>query len=162
MTLQPADEGNEGDAAWLLSPGERNLLIALFSRPPEPRDTPRLSRASADLEAQGLEDLADELARHRQALRSRMTAILDAATPVEAGPQTDGPGWILRLTPDDRETFLQSLNEIRLGAWERLGRPDPPEMPPGLSPDAPELFHWATLEIASRFQGRLLSGIFPE
>lgn len=72
------------------------------------------------------------------------------------GPREDS-GWILRLTPEDRESCLQALNELRLGAWEQLGRPDPPEVPDDQALDSPNILHWWTLEIASRFQGRLIS-----
>ena len=46
MKLHLQDE--EG-ASWLLSPGERNLLLTLFSRPTEPRQPARLSRDSEAL-----------------------------------------------------------------------------------------------------------------
>ena len=72
------------------------------------------------------------------------------------GPREDS-GWILRLTPEDREFLLQALNELRLGAWEQLGRPDPPEVPDDLPPTSPDILHWWSLEISSRFQSRLLS-----
>jgi hypothetical protein len=72
------------------------------------------------------------------------------------GPREDS-GWILRLTSEDRESFLQALNELRLGAWEQLGRPDPPEVPADLPLNSPNTVHWWNLEITSRFQGRLIS-----
>lgn len=158
MKLHLQDE--EG-ASWLLSPGERNLLLTLFSRPTEPRQPARLSRDSEALEARCQADLAGELEQHRVALRSRLVALLRAARPFGSA-EGEGAGWLLRLTVEDREGFLQALNELRLGAWEQLGRPDPPEVPPDLADNAPDILHWWTLEIASRFQGRLLSAVDPE
>lgn len=76
-------------------------------------------------------------------------------TQTPSGTREDS-GWILRLTPEDRESFLQALNELRLGAWEQLGRPDPRRF----RRFASELTQYPALvepEIASRFQGRLMS-----
>jgi hypothetical protein len=83
-------------------------------------------------------------------------AMATTTTQTPSGTREDS-GWILRLTPEDRESFLQALNELRLGAWEQLGRPDPPEVPADLPLNSPNTLHWWNLEIASRFQGRLIS-----
>jgi hypothetical protein len=166
--LRRDDEG----ASWLLAPGERDLLLALFSRPGGPRSQARLSRTSPDLDARVRSELAGELEGHRDHVRARLEALFGAMqeVPAERAAGADAaspgtasePGWILPLTPDDRECLLQALNERRLGAWESLGRPDPPEIPEALSPASPDFLHWWTLEIASRFQGRILSGEFQE
>ncbi len=177
---------DDGSAAWLLSPGERELLLTLFSRPLRSRLPPRLSRTSAALDQQGHPELAAELEGHRGKIRAHLIALLREAVEIHgtptgspssdvpddgsenpggdaAVPQGSGPaGCLLRLTPEDREAFLQALNELRLGAWEQLGRPDPPEIPDTLTPTSPELLHWWTLEIASRFQSRILAESFPE
>jgi len=152
------DEGT----SWFLSPGERNLLLTLFSRLIDPRQPAQLSRTSEALEELCQSDLAGELEKNRAAVRSRLVVLLGVAVSAQTtiqtptGPREDA-GWILRLTLEDRESFLQALNDMRLGAWEQLGRPDPPEVPDDLAPDSPNILHWWTLEIASRFQGRLLS-----
>ena len=152
------DEGT----SWFVTPGERNLLLTLFSRPIDPRHPPRLSRTSEALEEQCQSDLAGELEKHRAEVRSLLVVLLGVAVSAQTtiqtptGPREDS-GWILRLTSEDRESFLQALNELRLGAWEQLGRPDPPEVSDDLAPDSPNILHWWTLEIASRFQGRLIS-----
>lgn len=173
MTLHRQDEGG---ATWLLSTGERELLLTLFARPSSPRLPSRLSRTSAGLDEELRSDLAGELEDHRGSIRSRLMALLrgvrrisgkpwePAVSPAEEPRSLDvaSAGWLLHLTTDDREALLQGLNELRLGAWEQLGRPDPPEMPASLSPTSPDLLHWWTLEIASRFQSRILSEVFPE
>jgi hypothetical protein len=153
--------------SWFLASGERNLLLTLFSRPTEPRQRVQLSRTSEALEEQCQSDLAGELETHRAEVRSRLVMLLGVASPIQMTIQTptgprDDSGWILRLTPEDREFLLQALNELRLGAWEQLGRPDPPELPDNLAPTSPDILHWWNLEISSRFQGRLLSEEFPE
>lgn len=38
--------------------------------------------------------------------------------------ERDGEGWRLALAADDVERLLQVLNELRVGAWARLGSPD--------------------------------------
>jgi hypothetical protein len=153
--------------SWFLASGERNLLLTLFSRPTEPRRRVRLSRTSEALEEQCHSDLAGELETHRAEVRSRLVMLLGVASPIQTTIQTptgarEDSGWILRLTPEDREFLLQALNELRLGAWEQLGRPNPPEVPDDLAPTSPDILHWWNLEISSRFQGRLLSEEFPE
>ena len=163
---------DDAGASWLLSPPERDLLLALFRHSRPPRSPARLSRTSAHLDARAGAELAGELEGHRARVVTRMEALFRAMHPVPASPapapdaagpgEPSEPGWILPLTPDDRECLLQALNERRLGAWESLGRPDPPEIPDPLSPDSPDALHWWTLEIASRFEGRILSGEFGE
>ena len=159
MRLHASDD--EG-TSWFLSPGERNLLLTLFSRLIDPRQPAQLSSTSEALEELCQSDLVGELETHRAEVRSRLVVLLGVAVSTQTtiqtptGPREDA-GWILRLTLEDRESFLQALNDMRLGAWEQLGRPDPPEVPDDLAPDSPNILHWWTLEIASRFQGRLLS-----
>jgi hypothetical protein len=163
---------DDSGASWLLTPGERELLLALFSRATGPRSPARLSRTSADLDARGRSELDVELEGHRDRVRAGLEALFHAMQEVPASRAAGAdaaspgtalePGWILPLTPDDRECLLQALNERRLGAWEALGRPDPPEIPEALSPASPDFLHWWTLEIASRFQGRILSAEFQE
>jgi hypothetical protein len=160
-------ERNDEATSWFLASGERNLLLTLFSRPTEPRQRVQLSRTSEALEEQCQSDLAGELETHRAEVRSRLVMLLVVASPIQMTIQTatgarEDSGWILRLTPEDREFFLQALNELRLGAWEQLGRPNPPEVPDDLAPTSPDILHWWNLEISSRFQGRLLSEAFPE
>lgn len=160
-------ERNSEATSWFLASGERNLLLTLFSRPAEPRQRVQLSRTSEALEEQCQSDLAGELETHRAEVRSRLVMLLGVASPIQTTIQTptgarEDSGWILRLTPEDREFLLQALNELRLGAWEQLGRPNPPEVPDDLAPTSPDILHWWNLEISSRFQGRLLSEEFPE
>lgn len=160
-------ERNDETTSWFLASGERNLLLTLFSRPTEPRQRVQLSRTSEALEEQCQSDLAGELETHRAEVRSRLVMLLGVASPIQTTIQTptgarEDSGWILRLTPEDREFLLQALNELRLGAWEQLGRPNPPEVPDDLTPTSPDILHWWNLEISSRFQGRLLSEEFPE
>ncbi|MEY4689814.1 MAG: hypothetical protein RIT19_139 [Verrucomicrobiota bacterium] len=165
MRLQRKDADG---ASWLLTPGERDLLLALFSRPPNPRPPARLSRTSGALDERARTELAGELEAHRIRVRARLAALFQAASEASSvgspsevpGPQ-EASGWILHLTPEDQESLLQALNELRLGAWEALGRPDPPEVPASLAPSSPDITHWWTLELASRFQGRILSAESP-
>lgn len=173
MRLHRQDEGGD---SWLLSPGERELLLTLVSRTPPPRLPAQLSRTSASLDDQARNELVGELEGHREQTRGHLVKLLRGAVEIpgaaakphgtesdgDEAPETTSAAWLLRLTTDDREAFLQVLNELRLAAWEQLGRPDPPEIPDNLSPTSPEILHWWTLEVASRFQGRILAEAFPE
>ena len=146
--------------SWVLAEVERGLLVAILRTPHGPRHAPRLSRAFPELQAAGAIELADELEGHRASTRARLLDFLEDA-PTTGTVEGDGPGRLLRLAPADLEMFLQVLNEVRLGAWERLGCPNLPEPPDDLSTEAPEFRSWFELVVASRIQGFLLSAAFP-
>jgi hypothetical protein len=72
----------------------------------------QLRTAQADLDA--------ALAEHRDEQIPALEALL--ADPERCLLQP-GDGWQLTLNDPDAEMLLQALNEIRFGAWEKLGRP---------------------------------------
>lgn len=146
--------------SWHLAAVERDLMVSLLGLPPGPRSTPRLSRAAPALNEAGGAELAEELERHRASTRSRIVDLLAEAS-ITDRVEEDGPVYLLRFSPAELETFLQVLNEVRLAAWERLGRPDPPDPPDDLSREVPEFRSWFELVVAGRVQGLVLSAVFP-
>ena len=113
------------------------------------------------LEEQCQADLAGELEDHSQQIRARLVEVVVDAEQADSADD-EGHEWVMSLTREDGEAFLQALNELRLRAWEQLGKPNPPEVPEDLSEDSPDVLHWWTLGIASRFQSKILSAIDPE
>jgi hypothetical protein len=104
------------------------------------------------------EDLAAALKDHREELSQGMEALL--ADQARCVPQKGG-GYQLILKGGDAELLLQALNDVRVGAWEKLGCPD------FESGDRPELSDenflcfWA-FQVTDVFQGELLAALMPE
>lgn len=154
-------EKDDAGSLWMLSSRERGLLITLFTHPMAPRQPARMSRNSEALEELCQADLAGELEDHGQQIRARLVEVVVDAEEADSADD-EGHEWVMSLTQEDGEAFLQALNELRLRAWEQLGKPNPPEVPEDLSEDSPDVLPWWTLGIASRFQSKILSAIDPE
>jgi hypothetical protein len=141
---------------WHLRSRERDLLLLLFSRHPAAgRQATRISFTSEDLDRRVTGDLSSHLDEHRAAARGNVLRWLTDATVCVRGKG----GFALTLSPGGLEELLQALNDIRLGAWERLGRPNPPDVPDDLAPESPALAEWWLLDLASGFQGRILEAL---
>lgn len=107
------------------------------------RDDPRLREAGAWLR----EALAEERTAQTAWLRGRF-----GETPPGEGPVR------LQVSPDEAERLLQVTNELRVGAWQRLGSPENLD-DPGV-PDTPERLQWqAMMEIAGIVESVLLAGL---
>ncbi len=131
-------------------------LAALFPRGNEP-----LSRESAGLNKQvpsAQADLDEAMADHRLEQTAGVTALITdprRCTKLEAG------GWRLTLNDADSNRLLQVLNEIRVGAWEKLGRPDfESEKRPAVTEDN-FLCFWA-FQLTDLFEGVLLAALEGE
>lgn len=101
------------------------------------------------------QDLADALAEHRTALGQETDALL--TDPVRCAPQPRG-ARLLRLSGQDATLLLQTLNDLRVRSWERLGCPD---FDAGDRPEVTEdnfLCLWA-LQVTDLFQAFLLAGL---
>ena len=63
--------------------------------------------------------------------------------------------WSLKLKPDEQETMLQILNDIRIGAWRELGEPEDTQQ----KPVPPAQFQlWNLMNLAGYFE----SGLIPD
>ena len=136
------------------------LLVAVRLRSHLPRqarsitsDTPKEARLR---EAQ--EDLTNALKEHRQELSRWAEDLL--ADPTRCAAQK-GSGYQLTLSASDSELVLQTLNEVRIAAWEKLGCPnlatgDRPEIS-----DENFLCFWA-FQVTDMFQGTLLAALAGE
>lgn len=100
---------------------EKTLLEALAGIYPVHQPELRaMSRESGDVLPEGAEAWlhaarAAELAEQRAWLAKALAPENLVATET---------GWQQELSADEAEWLLQILNNIRVGAWERLGRPD--------------------------------------
>lgn len=131
-------------------------LAALFPRGSDP-----ISRESAELNKQvpsAQADLDEALADHRLEQTAGVTALLTdprRCTKLEVG------GWRLTLNDADANRLLQVLNEIRVGAWEKLGCPDfESEKRPVVTEDN-FLCFWA-FQLTDLFEGVLLAALEGE
>lgn len=107
------------------------------------RNDPKLREADALLR----ETLAEERRAQQRWLRERFGDV----------PAGDGPVE-LRLEPGEAERLLQAANELRVGAWQRLGCPENLDDPGG--PESPERLQWQTImEISGIVEMVLLAGL---
>lgn len=136
------------------------LLTTLRLRPLFPRSQrPIASDGDTDGKLRAAQaDLNAALLEHRDEQVSAMEALL--ADPERCIVQPGG-GWRLTLNDGDAEMLLQSLNEIRVGSWEKLGAPD---FEAGQRPELTEenfLALWA-FQLSEVFQGTLLAAMTGE
>lgn len=132
---------------------ERRLLTAVLAHfPAVPEDHHRLTARPVDPEDRLL---AGAESLHRDALQAYQHELLGRVrtwrTHLEDEPNRRLFSW--HLDPAEIEALLQVLNEVRVGAWIRLGCPDPlPTSPDEASGDSPRdhaLMHFAGLLIAA-------------
>lgn len=103
-------------------------------------------------------DLAEALQEHRRELTEGVDALL--SDPVRCAVQARG-ARILTLTPSDADLLLQTLNDLRISAWERLGCPD---FEAGDRPEVTDdnfLCLWA-LQVTDLFLAFILTGLHGE
>lgn len=151
-------EGGPDGVAFSLSQREKAFLERLLSFYPVGPDTrPSLSRGDDPR-------LADAGALLHEAMREQkreLTEWLKTRLGEGGALARSGTGWRLHLDPGDAERLLQVLNELRVGAWIRLGCPeDLREEAAGASlPEAP--FH-AIMTLAGQFEMVLLMALDGE
>ena len=125
--------------------------------PRKPRSLNSDAAVSAALR-EAEQDLAEALQDHRRELTEGVDALL--SDPVRCAAQARG-ARILTLTPGDADLLLQTLNDLRVSAWERLGCPD---FEAGDRPEVTDdnfLCLWA-LQVTDLFLAFLLTGLNGE
>jgi hypothetical protein len=132
---------------------ERLLLFQLLALYPMiPAHHQLLSRGEARPEDQAMLEAA--LAAQRAQNKRRLDKMMKAATRFRRCRR----GWRFSLRRTEAEGLLQVLNDIRVGAWIRLGCPDPPgAVLTNLDARTTPVF-WA-MEVAGRFQMALLHAL---
>jgi hypothetical protein len=117
------------------------------------RPASTLSKDDGDhVSREAREDLEAALAAHRKEAFETVLSVLRNPARRRAVAQ----GCELTLTDAETETLLQALNQVRVGAWEGLGRPgEGSKARPNLD-EHNVAFFWA-LQVTDLFQGLLLS-----
>ena len=90
------------------------------------------------------------MTEHRRQLKASVRELLDGEK-----IQSQDKGHLLTLTGEERETLLQVLNDIRVGCWEALGKPEEPQ--PQTAALSPREMQWHSLmHVTAHFQTYLV------
>lgn len=133
---------------------EAGLFWTVLSRYPSmPLAHFPLSRGKAPQNADDIQELlVESLESERARLRSQLSALMkDPARCINHPKGTD-----LTLSAPDVEWLLQVLNEVRVGAWVRLGSPENLDGLRDLPEDQAQ--YAGLMELAGYFQVALLEG----
>lgn len=101
------------------------------------------------------QDLDEALKVHRDELTTGVDSLL--TDPVRCASHSKGMRQ-LTLSAEDANLMLQALNDLRVGAWERLGCPD---FESGERPEVNEgnfICLWA-FQVTELFEAHLLEGL---
>ncbi len=116
------------DSALVLELGvaETNFLKQILSDYPLVANESRRFSAFADASEvrENTQLLQNSLNEHTQTNRAKLRAWL-------AAPETWKPfpdRTLLSLKTEDSSWFLQILNDLRIGSWQKLNRPEPEEL----------------------------------
>ncbi len=112
-----------GQFLFRFEPHEFAVFRQLLSEYPALAGAPnRISAGAADDEiAAEQELLAECLDEHRAGVRAQLDEFLEKGDRL----MKDSQGWKMGLDASDINWLLQILNDIRIGNWTELGRPDP-------------------------------------
>ncbi len=132
----------------------KQLLAHFPFTPPPPSE---VTKTDSRAEVQEREELlAESLREHRRQLKRLAHALTGPEHLMELKSC-----WRLALSPAEREFLLQILNDIRVGCWEGLGRPEPlPCLKGGLEPREYALI--SLMHIAGAFEHHLLEAAEPD
>jgi len=112
------------DAQYFLNSTELMVLRSLLRKFPfTPRFPARVTRRRGDPQTAERKKLLNQaLAEHRRQLKASARNLL-----ADEKIHSQDNGHLLTLTSEDRETLLQVLNDIRVGCWHALGKPEAPQ-----------------------------------
>jgi hypothetical protein len=149
-------EHGEGHLRFELRGSDRDVLtwvLRLYPvMPPGQAAITRTAVLDPDGERQQL--LEEALTALRKENQRRIESFLSASRRFEPS----GENFILRLTDAEADWLLEVLNEIRVGSWVRLGRPQQ-----GKEPELPvhkeSLGQLWAMELCGYLESRLLEGL---
>jgi hypothetical protein len=144
---------NGDEFVFHLGKKESGSFIAVLDQYPYmPAGHQHLSKTRQESHVEAAQPLLDEaLAEQRAEHRNRVQKFLADAHRFKQGPG----GTELRLGRADREWLLQVLNDVRVGAWVRLGAPE--EKLPPVNAETVRDF-WA-MEMAGLFEMQFLHAL---
>lgn len=126
MIVMRVFEKNDSAIVLELGPAETDFLKQILSDYPLVANESRRFSAFADADEiqENTQLLQNSLNEHTQTNRAKLRAWL-------AAPETWKPfpdRTLLSLKTEDSSWFLQILNDLRIGSWQKLNRPDPEEL----------------------------------
>jgi hypothetical protein len=137
---------------YVLNDVEAGLLKQLLKNFPFTGNVPvKISKTGSDPKSIEREKLLNEsLAEHRKELKTQAAGLVSSEK-LKPGEK----GNMLILTGDEREILLQILNDIRVGCWRALGKPEALElhMP---RKSKPAQAHQHLMDLAGFFEHHLL------
>jgi hypothetical protein len=136
-----------------MSPPEAMCLRTLIKQfPLTPATAVKITRSDSGGKVVEREQLLNEsLAEHREELKRKALQFLTAGH-----FKTVQSNWRLRLNPEERETLLQLLNDIRVGSWRALGEPESLDSRPAAASESGLNFH-TIMQLAGFFECKLLN-----
>ncbi len=143
---------------WLysLSELERNILEAILDHYPvlDPgyQQISRYMEQDATKEPQEL--LQECMSDRQKENRNFVQKLLMPTSQILS--ETSENSWSLQLNPDERESLLQILNDIRVGFWLELGSPEGSSPPESANLTPEEESKWALFQFTGFFQSNLL------
>ena len=146
-------EAKDGLFVFHLAKQERALLIHVMKMfpvsggPVAPLSKSGDEQKLAAHEQSLTEALAEQRAEHKR--------LVDAFLGEQGRFAEDKSGFRLRLTTAQMDWLLRVLNEVRVGLWLKLGRPE--ELAPPATSD--KLDDVVAMEICALFQSRVLSAL---
>jgi hypothetical protein len=96
--------------------------------------------------------LEDEMAAQRRSHKKKLEQFLGGE---ERFLQESPDNFRFTLTPEQSEWLLQILNEVRVGSWVQLGRPEMAQAP-GLVSSKEKAVYFNAMEMSGYFQMALL------
>ncbi len=142
-----------GKESWqyLLNQMEVDLLNSLLKKFPFTENVPgRITKTDKDPKVAEREKLLNEsLAEHRKELQKQAMNLLVKKS------KNQEKGYLLILNSEEREILLQILNDIRVGCWIALRKPEAmePEIPQA---SALELARYHLMNLAGYFEHHLI------
>ncbi len=138
-----------------LKPLEQHLLLEVLSLYPlVPTTHHRLNKSGDDPQLDENQQLLEEsLAEHR---RENQRQVLDMLKQPQCLHETES-GFELKLTRTQIEWLLQALNDVRVGSWLALGKPEADTV---ITPDTQQIarYHLA-MDVCGMFQSMLLASL---
>jgi hypothetical protein len=135
-----------------LDANEANLLTLLLKEFPfTDLDPVNMSKTDQEPEAKEREKLLNEsLVAHRNELKQSAESLL-----VPKKFKAQGNGMVMTVSSEERELLLQILNDIRVGCWNALGRPEKRE-PEITNLSAKENRNYGLMNVAGFFEHSLI------
>ena len=142
----------KGNWQYLLNPMEVSLLKDLLKKFPFTGDIPaKITKTDTNSNAAEREKLLNEsLVEHRQALKRQAMGLLSAGKFKKTGQE-----YLFTLTSGEREILLQILNDIRIGCWVSLGKPESLDLPTATH-SALEIAQHSLMNLAGYFEHHLI------